>query len=95
VKIKMRTILAAAALLASMAHANANCVCQCVDGQMQPLCQNSIDLPPMCPPTICPISSPSIAPINPPTLPPLATSQCRQARVCDAFGNCQWQQVCR
>jgi hypothetical protein len=91
----MRTILAAAALLASMAHANANCVCQCVDGQMQPLCQNSIDLPPMCPPTICPISSPSIAPINPPTLPPLATSQCRQARVCDALGNCQWQQVCR
>jgi len=49
---------------------------------MQPLCQSSIDLPPICPPTICPIASPSIAPINPATLPPLGTSQCGQCYQC-------------
>src|SRR5258708_10743077 len=94
-EIKMKNLLAAVVLFASVAHANAECVCQCVDGRMQPLCQNSIDLPPLCPPTICPITSPSIAPINPAILPPLGTSQCHQARACGTFGNCQWQQICR
>jgi len=93
----MRTIitLVTVIVLLSASAAHASCTCQCVNGQMQPLCSSSIDLPPICPPAICPIMSPSIAPINPPTLPPLGTSACRQARVCDMFGNCQWQQVCR
>ncbi len=89
-------VLSASVLFAlNVEGANAECICQCVDGQMQPLCQSSIDLPPICPPAICPIAPSSMTPLNPPTLPPLGTSQCRQARVCDTFGNCQWQQVCR
>jgi hypothetical protein len=75
--------------------AHAECTCQCVNGRMQPLCDNSIGVPPICPPTVCPIASPSIAPISPPTLPPLGTTSCQQARVCDPYGNCRWQQVCR
>jgi hypothetical protein len=75
--------------------AYADCTCQCVNGHMQPLCDNAIDLPPICPPTVCPIMSPSIAPISPPTLPPLGTTSCQQARVCDPYGNCRWEQVCR
>src|SRR3954453_18840949 len=43
--------------LLGVAAANADCVCQCVDGQMQPLCQSSIDLPSLCAPTICPLAS--------------------------------------
>ena len=82
-------------LAIGIGRAGAECVCQCVDGHMQPLCQSSIDLPPICPAAVCPIAAPSIAPLNPPAIPPLGTSQCRQARVCDTFGNCQWQQVCR
>jgi hypothetical protein len=54
-----------------------------------------LDIPPICPPTICPIMSPSIPPIMAPTIPPLGTNSCRQARVCDQFGNCQWREVCR
>jgi hypothetical protein len=76
-------------------QARAECTCQCVNGRMQPLCSSSLDLPSICPPAICPIMSPSIASINPPTIPPLGTTSCRQARVCDQFGNCRWQQVCR
>ncbi len=74
--------------------AEASCTCQCVDGQMQPLCMSPLDVSPICPPTDCPIASPSIAPINPPTIPPPGTSSCRQARICDPYGNCRWQQVC-
>jgi hypothetical protein len=80
-------------LCSTVAHAG--CTCQCVNGHMQPLCDSSIDISPICPPTICPIASPSIAPISPPTLPPLGTTSCQQARVCDPYGNCRWQQVCR
>lgn len=29
--------------------AKGGCICQCVNGQMQPLCDSSIDLPPLCP----------------------------------------------
>lgn len=95
-KRRICVVLSVLLLLAlNVERANAECICQCVDGQMQPLCQSSIDLPPICPPAVCPIAPSSITPLNPPTLPPLGTSQCRQARVCDTFGNCQWQQVCR
>ena len=88
-------IVGATVLSALASPARAECVCRCVGGEMQPLCQSSIDLPPICPPTTCPISAPSIAPINPPTIPPIGTNACRQAKVCDTFGNCQWQQVGR
>ncbi len=82
-------------LALSAGTADAGCTCQCVNGQMRPLCDSSMEIPPICPPTICPIMSPSIAPINPPTIPPIGTSQCQQAQVCDSFGNCRWQQICR
>lgn len=90
-----RALIMVLAIFVFVLPAHSECICQCVDGHMQPLCSSSIDLPPICPPTICPIMSPSIVPINPPTIPPIGTSSCRQARVCDTFGNCQWQQVCR
>jgi hypothetical protein len=32
--------------------AGAACVCRCVNGQMQPLCSSSIEVPPICPPTV-------------------------------------------
>jgi hypothetical protein len=87
---------AAFALLALVySPAQANCTCQCVNGRMQPLCDSSIDLPPLCPPIVCPIATPSVAPISPPTLPPLGTTSCQQARLCDPYGNCRWQSVCR
>lgn len=80
------------AILGAAAHAS--CYCQCVDGAMQALCDSAIDLPPICPPSICPLTAPSFAPIGRPTLPPLGTSSCRDAQVCDVWGNCRWEQVC-
>ena len=92
----MRSVLFALAVsLLGGSAASAGCTCQCVDGEMQPLCQSSIDLPPICPMMTCPIAAPSLAPLTPPALAPLGTSECRQARVCDTFNHCQWQQVCR
>lgn len=75
--------------------ASAECICQCVNGNMRPICENSLDLPPICPPAICPIMAPSIPPISVPTIPPIGTSYCQQKRVCDMFGNCQWRQICQ
>ena len=92
----MRALLIAATfVILATSPSNAGCTCQCVNGRMQPLCDSAIDLPPLCPMQMCPPGQPSLAPLNPPTLPPLGTSSCRQAQICDNFGNCQWQQVCR
>lgn len=90
----MRILATLLLVLAALSSAQANCVCRCVNGQMEPLCSSSIDLPPICPPTVCPIMAPSIAPIQPPMVPPIGTSSCHQARVCNAFGGCSWQTVC-
>jgi hypothetical protein len=90
-----RILIIAYAIIGLASPAQAGCTCLCANGQMQPLCSSALDLPPICAPTICPIASPSIPPISPPSIPPIGTSQCRQARICDQFGNCSWQQVCR
>jgi hypothetical protein len=90
----MTAVCAGLLTLASTAL-HAGCTCQCVNGRMQPLCDSAIDLRPLCPPTVCPIASPSMAPISPLMLPPLGTNSCQQARLCDPYGNCRWQPVCR
>ena len=87
-------VIVALALCAFSSQVQAGCTCQCVNGQMQPLCSSALDIAPPCM-GICGPVAPSIAPINPPTIPPLGTTSCRQAQTCDQFGNCRWQQVCR
>lgn len=50
---KLTALVAMLALMVVFAHrtvARASCTCQCVNGHMQPLCDNSIDLPPIMPP---------------------------------------------
>lgn len=92
----MRVIpFALALLLVGGGAANATCICQCVDGRMQPLCDGANDPPKVCRPTICRPPKPSVAPVIPPNLLPLGGSQCKQAEVCDTTGKCTWEQVCR
>jgi len=78
--------------------ATAKCVWEwdCSTGKCRqvPICDNSLDLPPIRPLEIPPIPPPSIKPIQPPTLPPIGTRTCRQANLCDAYGKCRWQTVC-
>ena len=75
--------------------ANANCVCSCVNGQNIPICSNSIDLRPVCPPKVCPIAQPSVTPINTPTIPPMGTSHCKQQQVYNNFTRrYEWKQLC-
>jgi len=66
----MKIIVAALVLCALSSQVQAGCTCQCVNGQMQPLCSSALDIAPPCI-GICGPVAPSIAPINPPTIPPL------------------------
>jgi len=76
--------------------ANARCVCRCINGQVQDVCDSAIDIPPICTPQICPITPPSIAPIPKPTIPPLGTTSCRQVQVLNPRTNqYEWRQVCQ
>jgi hypothetical protein len=91
----MRLFYTFAFTILLMANADASCVCRCVDGEVQPLCGSSIDLPPICTPTICSIVPPSIAPIQPTGIPPLGTSGCTQRQVLNpATNRYEWLSIC-
>ena len=82
--------------LALPSAANAGCVCRCVNGNMVPLCESAIDVPPICPPTVCAIVPPAVRPIDPPRVPPVGTSHCRSEQVYNpATRKYGWQEVCR
>ena len=91
----MRFVLAILFAVLLTVTSDAACVCRCVDGEMQPLCSSSIDLPPICPPAVCSIAPPSIAPIQPLGIPPLGTSGCTQRQVLDPNTHrYEWRSVC-
>lgn len=76
--------------------AMAECVCRCTNGENVPLCSNTLEIPPICPPRVCPITPPSIEPIKAPRLPPLGTQSCWQQQVLNPYTNqYEWQRVCR
>lgn len=59
------------------------------------VCDSTIDLPAIRPPAIAPIVPPAIRPIPQPVVPPIGTTQCRPVRLCDSWGRCAWETVCR
>jgi hypothetical protein len=91
----MRILLIVTFSLALTAQAEASCECRCVDGEMQPLCSSSIDIPPICPATICALPPASIAPIQPARIPPLGTSHCSQRQVLNPMTHqYEWRSLC-
>lgn len=92
----MRILLVLGMGLAMTVQAHASCVCRCVDGKMQPLCSSSIDVPPICPATVCMIPPAAIAPMPPVGLPPLGTSQCSERQVLNpSTGQYEWRRLCQ
>lgn len=76
--------------------AEAACVCRCVNGEVKPICEKAIDLPPICSPTICPIVPPRIEPIQRPQIPPIGTKECRQQQVLNPYTRqYEWKTVCQ
>ena len=92
----MRQIIGAAALLIFIPSiTQAECICVCMNGQNQPLCESTIDLRPICTPRLCPLEPPSLRPLTPPTLPPLGTKHCTQEMVFNDYTlRYEWQKVC-
>lgn len=83
-------------VLVSASPANAACYCTCLNGQNQPICDNAIDVRPICPPRVCPIEPPSVRPIQPPTVPPVGTRSCRLEQVWDHnYQRYVWKNICR
>ena len=78
------------------AAADAACVCRCVNGEMKPICETSIVVPPVCPPTVCPVVPPRVEPIQAPRVPPVGTKECRQEQVLNPYTRqYEWKTICR
>jgi hypothetical protein len=90
---EMKVLIVVLAVLTVSTAAQAACVCECVNGHQQQLCESSIDIPAVCAPTICPIVSPSVAPIMTPMVPPIGTTSCHMAQVWNGY-TYTWQRVC-
>ncbi len=60
-----------------------------------PVCDNSLDLPPLKPLGLSPIPPPALPPITAPVLPPIGTTQCRQVYTCNNAGRCGYQTLCQ
>ena len=92
----MRSLFFAVLLSVLPASVWANCVCQCVNGEVEAICSNSMSIPPICPPRVCPITPASIEPILSPRIPPIGTNDCRPAQVLNPrTGRYEWKEICR
>lgn len=92
----MKKVVLCVVALGVISIANASCVCKCVNGEVEPICSSSTELPPICSPRVCPITPPSVVPINPPTIPPIGTSNCGMEQVYnDSSYRYEWKQICR
>jgi hypothetical protein len=77
-------------------NAKAACICRCVDGEMQPLCETTLEIPPACPPAICNIPPPAVRPIPAPAVPPIGTGECLPRQVQNPVtGTYEWRTLCR
>lgn len=82
-------------LLLSTFVANATCKCVCMNGTVQAVCTNTLDIQPICSPTICPIVSPSVQPMQTPTVPPIGTTNCSPEQIYNQYtGQYEWKTVC-
>jgi len=71
------------------------CRCACVNGEMQSLCSNSLDIPALCN-GICPLAPASVQPLPSLRIPPIGTEQCTQKQVLNqSTGRYEWRSVCQ
>lgn len=83
-------------VMTQVSVANANCVCRCVDGQMQAICSNTMQMPPNCPMTMCPTAPPTAAPMPSMRMQPHGTTSCSNQQVLNPYtGQYEWKQICR
>ncbi len=93
----MRVLLLAILSMLFYAPASfADCTCSCVDGKVEAICTNMLDLKPICAPRICPFAPPSIKPMEPLTLAPLGMNDCEMKQVLNTDTNIyEWKRVCK
>jgi hypothetical protein len=90
------SIAASALILAGSDPGHAACQCACVDGRVQAICQNAIDLRPICAAQICQLVPPSVRPLQAPTVPPIGTSNCQPQQVFNPNTRLyEWRTLCR
>ena len=77
------------------AAAMANCVCECVDGQVQVLCENATDRRPYCQYQTCPTVNYSTPPVGSQGALPLGTTSCQPTQVYNwQTRRYEWTEVC-
>jgi len=88
-------LVAIGLLVAGMGSSHGACQCACVDGQVRPICENAIDLKPICAPQVCQLVPPSVRPIQAPIVPPIGTKSCQPQQVFNSASRTyEWRTLC-
>lgn len=81
---------------------SAECVCSCVNGRVEALCDNSFEMRPMCEMRLCeqemppPFKEPEMMFDDAVRLPEFGTNKCSNERVYNEMTNqYEWQVICR
>lgn len=73
----------------------ADCVCRCVDGEMQAICEDVLDIAPFCPMRHCPLEPLELKPLPSLRLPPLLTKRCEHKQVLNPrTKQYEWRELC-
>lgn len=73
----------------------AACRCACVEGEKVPICDSTLEIPPLCF-GICALPPPKIRPLQSPTIPPLGTTECVKKLVQNPYtGKYEWRTLCQ
>ena len=93
----MKYLITILLLLGVSLNSYSNCTCQCINGEVQPICSNSMDLPPMCSNQMCPVTPMSIQPQTPITTQiPMGTTSCQNEQVYNSYTRqYEWKMICR
>ena len=91
-----RSALLLLAFAAGGEDLRADCACVCVDGLNRPLCSDSRDPLPVCPPRVCPDTPRTSRPLDAPGLPPPGTEACSMQYVYNKYTRrYEWRRLCR
>ena len=78
------------------ATVDAACVCGCVNGKVQPVCDSPVDLKPICARAHCPIPPRGKRPQPPASAPPLGATSCSMEQVLNPrTQRYEWRRICK
>jgi hypothetical protein len=93
---RVAKLLAAIMVTSLSTYASADCRCSCVNGEIEPVCSASTDLPPVCAPRACSLKTANVTPVNQARITQAGSLQCHMELIPSTrVDRYDWKKVCQ